>query len=219
MEGGTLLQRIIALRARGLTVSAIADELGVTKGVVAGKLHRANAPPAVREFKARMSTTDMEALRERGVSVREIARRAGVSRSSVQGRLHTADRQRRKVPGEITPQPAGFSLPGAIRVAPSGPAAVSGRPNPTPAEVARRNRMAASARRDGKTREIEGRYEMAPPARLAELPPGIIHRTCQWINGDPLKPGWSFCGTPTASGSYCGEHYLRCYAPRVREAA
>ena len=95
--------------------------------------------------------------------------------------------------GDAMPRPAGSSSPGALRVAPSGPAAGSGRPfQPGNAERA------------------------SPP--LADEPP-VRHRTCQWIDGDPLAGPWHYCGAPTASGSYCAEHYLRSYAPRVREAA
>lgn len=37
--------------------------------------------------------------------------------------------------------------------------------------------------------------------------------TCQWIFGDPLKPGWRFCGKPVrrADESWCKEHYWRVY--------
>ncbi len=44
-------------------------------------------------------------------------------------------------------------------------------------------------------------------------------KTCQWIDGDPLQPGWSFCEKPVRAVDevWCEEHYERVYRvdPRV----
>ena len=49
--------------------------------------------------------------------------------------------------------------------------------------------------------------------------PPKLTRTCQWIDGDPSKPGWTFCGAPSA-GSWCSVHRARVFvAATVKEAA
>lgn len=44
---------------------------------------------------------------------------------------------------------------------------------------------------------------------------------CQWIDGDPLKPGWEFCGEQTmAPGApWCRAHYERVYQFERRPTA
>ncbi len=34
---------------------------------------------------------------------------------------------------------------------------------------------------------------------------------CQWIEGEPDRGAYSFCGKPVLKRSYCAEHYARCY--------
>jgi hypothetical protein len=36
---------------------------------------------------------------------------------------------------------------------------------------------------------------------------------CQWIDGDPLQPGWDYCGKPVMQPgmAWCREHYERVY--------
>ena len=49
--------------------------------------------------------------------------------------------------------------------------------------------------------------------------PPRLTRTCQWIDGDPSKPGWTFCGAPSA-GSWCSVHRARVFvAATVKDAA
>ncbi|MYE06650.1 MAG: hypothetical protein F4Y04_05420 [Chloroflexi bacterium] len=49
----------------------------------------------------------------------------------------------------------------------------------------------------------------APPRPMIVVGPA---RTCQWIDGDPRRPGWSFCGRPSVDGkSYCAAHLRRAY--------
>jgi len=45
-------------------------------------------------------------------------------------------------------------------------------------------------------------------------------KTCQWIEGDPLEPGWSFCDKPVrqVDESWCQEHYERVYQHEPRAA-
>ena len=46
-----------------------------------------------------------------------------------------------------------------------------------------------------------------------------LTRTCQWIDGDPSKPGWTFCGAPSA-GSWCSVHRRDVFAAAtVKDAA
>ncbi|HEV2225032.1 MAG TPA: GcrA family cell cycle regulator [Candidatus Acidoferrales bacterium] len=42
---------------------------------------------------------------------------------------------------------------------------------------------------------------------LGALPPLPRLSSCTWINGDPKKPGWSWCGEPAQPGtSWCPDH-------------
>ncbi len=45
-------------------------------------------------------------------------------------------------------------------------------------------------------------------------------KTCQWIDGDPLQPGWSFCEKPVrdVKESWCAEHYELVYRVEPRAA-
>ena len=66
-----------------------------------------------------------------------------------------------------------------------------------------------------------------PPApkpavdNVVELLPGggatilsLTERMCRWPHGDPKKPGFRFCGKPSAEGtSYCAEHLKMAYQP------
>ncbi|HYM31983.1 MAG TPA: hypothetical protein VEU47_11815 [Candidatus Cybelea sp.] len=44
--------------------------------------------------------------------------------------------------------------------------------------------------------------------------------TCQWLDGEPGKPGWAVrCGAPVAPGSaFCAAHRARCYLPPGTDA-
>jgi GcrA cell cycle regulator len=47
----------------------------------------------------------------------------------------------------------------------------------------------------------------APPV----VPPSSTHG-CKWIEGDPRKPGWAFCGAKSVSGqSWCAAHMRRVF--------
>ncbi|WP_265975581.1 GcrA family cell cycle regulator [Brucella intermedia] len=51
-----------------------------------------------------------------------------------------------------------------------------------------------------------------PGVTLMELRPS----TCKWPIGDPLSPGFRFCGARTENGSpYCGYHACLAYQPRA----
>lgn len=56
-----------------------------------------------------------------------------------------------------------------------------------------------------------------PRAAVPRLEGPLRAATCQYPvqDGDPIRP-WLFCDAPTERGSYCAEHYARCYV-RVRE--
>jgi hypothetical protein len=44
------------------------------------------------------------------------------------------------------------------------------------------------------------------------VPAGSSVRTCRWIDGDVLEPGWRYCGQQTLAGrSWCAEHSARVY--------
>lgn len=46
--------------------------------------------------------------------------------------------------------------------------------------------------------------------RVVALP--VVTVGCQWIDGDPMRPGWVFCGAERRNGSsYCGAHHARCW--------
>ena len=42
----------------------------------------------------------------------------------------------------------------------------------------------------------------------------LTGKCCRWPLGDPLEPGFGFCGAPRERGSYCAEHAERCYQRR-----
>lgn len=46
-------------------------------------------------------------------------------------------------------------------------------------------------------------------------------KTCQWIYGDPLKPGWHFCDNEVTplTGVWCLEHFTRVYQVETRRPA
>lgn len=45
-------------------------------------------------------------------------------------------------------------------------------------------------------------------------------KTCQWIEGDPLQPGWSFCEKVVrqVDEPWCQEHHERVYKVETRSA-
>ena len=48
--------------------------------------------------------------------------------------------------------------------------------------------------------------------------PPKLTRACQWIDGDPSKPGWTFCGAPSA-GSWCSVHRARVFVAAAEKDA
>lgn len=47
----------------------------------------------------------------------------------------------------------------------------------------------------------------------------LTERTCKFPHGDPLKPGFGFCGAPSEPGSpYCDHHRQRAYVRRSDNA-
>ena len=82
-------------------------------------------------------------------------------------------------------------------------------------------------REDNRQRSIMLRRQDAPPRPPAipysEDEPGVDvtyllgildvnDATCRWPHGDPLKPGFGFCGKPVKPGSvYCRAHHRRAY--------
>jgi hypothetical protein len=90
-----------------------------------------------------------------------------------------------------------------------------------------RARIARCNKREERRRaKSEVRIKPAPPTFICEPEParpplGSLHMNdlreadCRWIH--IAKPQPLFCGRPKWKGSYCADHYSRCYyAPRVR---
>jgi hypothetical protein len=56
--------------------------------------------------------------------------------------------------------------------------------------------------------------QRAPEPKPSQTPPSP-HKTCQWIEGDVRKPGWTMCGEQTRDGSsFCEAHHWRVYIRR-----
>lgn len=102
---------------------------------------------------------------------------------------------------------AGERVPGVRSDSPSGPegGSVSGGERPA-SETARKSRGATARPRGDVT---AGRDP---------------HPTCRWIDGDPARPGWRFCGAPAVTGVlqgdgiWCAAHWARVYEPRPARA-
>lgn len=66
--------------------------------------------------------------------------------------------------------------------------------------IGRANRLGLGQRKSSG----DDRREPSPIGELGRA------RGCQWIDGDPLTPGWSFCGERLKEGSrfsYCANHH------------
>lgn len=69
--------------------------------------------------------------------------------------------------------------------------------------IGRANRLGLGQRKPS----ADDRTATPPVAQIGELGRA---RGCQWIDGDPLQPGWSFCGERLKEGSrfsYCANHH------------
>ncbi len=64
----------------------------------------------------------------------------------------------------------------------------------------------------GKAHRLGLSQRIAPPKREFLNTQFARERTCQWPSGDPLKPGFHFCGKQIdGSKPYCKAHCLRAY--------
>lgn len=121
-----------------------------------------------------------------GLSAGEVARALGVTRNAVLGKVHR------------------LKLSQAGRAAPARP-----RPCGAPPGPVRRRTGPAAAR---------PRARRSPPAAVEPDAPGLATLltleagACRWPIGDPLKPGFAFCGRAAARGSYCEVHASRAFA-------
>ena len=114
----------------------------------------------------------------------------GRSKSSIVGKAHALNLSSRAAPG--------YHRPG-------------GKPKPPPKPPRRRYHAHEAL-------PVGAGLKVATLAAPAPEPPKLT-RTCQWIDGDPSKPGWTFCGAPSA-GSWCSVHRARVFvAATVKEAA
>ncbi len=77
------------------------------------------------------------------------------------------------------------------------------------AVIGKAHRLGLAARPSPIRRGSDG--EGAKPAKAEKIITilDLTERTCRWPIGDPLKPGFRFCGAPVNPGvSYCQEHAL-----------
>lgn len=126
---------------------------------------------------------------ERGETTRRIATQLGVTRNVIIGLAHRNGFSKRESP----------ILRGVI-------------------PKRQRNHEAKSRVRglEAPQRAVEGKAAPTPrEAQINEI--GGITTGCRWIYGEPVPPLW--CGKPIERGSYCQEHYDRCYfkpVPKLR---
>lgn len=77
------------------------------------------------------------------------------------------------------------------------------------------------ARRKSQVKHIAPKPKPATlPAEPQDLPPilgVLLHQlndmTCRYPIGDPMEPGFSYCGRTCFGGSYCVGHARLCYTP------
>ena len=122
------------------------------------------------------------------LSTRLIGEIMGPGKNAVVGRAH-----RLGLPGRASPIIRDASAPLKVVV-----------PRAPQIENARRAAMSPRA------------VPATPAARAMPLAraTAALHRTCQWIEGEPAGASSRFCAAPVQRGSsYCAGHHARCWHP------
>ena len=191
-------ERIEALRRlwdEGLSASRIAGQLGiVSRNAVIGKVHRLGLssrpkPAAVAAAEARRALRDMEPTGPSGSD----ARATGTDAPSF-----GADHIRDGSVAVVNPAPtAPFPLAnGIVLAAPPPPR--------SPLDLAP---VLAPGRGGGQVAIPETKL-----VGIMDLRDGV----CRWPVGDPLKPGFAYCGANCDPGrTYCVEHSALAYQPSI----
>jgi GcrA cell cycle regulator len=165
----------------------------------------------------RMNWTEerVEALKKywaEGLSASQIAALlGGVSRNAVIGKVHRLKLSGR---GRTPAAPARQKKPAQPQPikAPAKPVTVS-RPAPTGGEVAVVEREAGVAPVVVLPQPRSTDALTLPTSRMLDLT-DLNERTCKWPIGDPLAPGFHFCGNETAeTGPYCRYHARIAFQP------
>lgn len=96
---------------------------------------------------------------------------------------------------------------------------------PTSLIAANLGRTANACRRKAQALGLPGQQRRRTTARMRRdkkqaPPPGTYHAInpggCQYIHGDPKRPGWRYCGEATPLGqSWCEAHYSVVYTPHT----
>lgn len=178
------------MHAAGEFLSTIGNALGLSRGAVAGKIHRLKLPKRGRGSERQADDTWDEDKAEilktmwaAGVQIKVIGRTIGRTPGSVLSKALRLGLQRRNAPIKSRPRPHRY------------PAA------PTPAEPVREIFQGAD-------------YE-APATRKTLLELG--QRDCRWPCWNAFETDQFFCAAPQADGKpYCPTHCAIAYAPTPR---
>jgi GcrA cell cycle regulator len=155
-------------------------------------------------------TEQLKALHVRGLSSSQIASELGISRNAVIGKV-----TRLKLPARVVAVPAHRPKPvgmAAERITGKGRQAGIARPKPggRSGEIAKARAEAMSPVQPEPVQTI---VDDGPVISLLDL----TDQTCRWPIGDPLLPGFGFCGAPPMDGkTYCPIHQQRSKGPPWR---
>lgn len=205
-------KQIVELRARGLTHARIGDHLGIATETVdceVSKLRKAGVDLPIRSNGVQGIWTaariaKLKALHAEGKSAGIIAGllcEAGVpvSRNAVIGKIHRLGLETRTPmkrtarPSRAARKPAQRRIPVPEPVAPRAPEPLA----PEPPVVA-----------------VEPETPTTGPVNLMALRFPVSQ--CRWIDGEPAGTATVYCGAPVVeASSYCPEHAIRCYQPRM----
>jgi GcrA cell cycle regulator len=165
-----------------------------------------------------MNWTDerVEALKKlwaEGLSASQIAAQlGGVSRNAVIGKVHRLKLSGR---GRAQAAPARPKKPTQAPPAKTPPKVQSAPARPAPVDA---GEVAAI---EAEPAGIVAMAEIASPGDALTLPPSrmldlidLNERTCKWPIGDPLAPGFHFCGAEASdTGPYCRYHARIAFQP------
>ena len=195
----------------GLTCTEIARKLKISKSAVVGKAHRLKLAPRGNPVIpiGEAGRAMVIELWWRDCTISEIGARTGISRNGVERIAGLADLSRGQGWRPTLP-PLGRD---DVVVPSPDSLALAARISPAKKVEEKRHARQGAAIISGPTLP-----PMGVPAETAPMPRSVVRaqpllrpsKRCEWLDGNDPK-SYRRCDAPSANGSWCEEHYRRCF--------